>query len=66
MMEIKEMSNEYLMRFLLVEKRQIKTHQSTIKQIEDELNKRFDNGTLVERKEEENERKFLESNNINI
>ena len=54
MMEIKEMSNDYLMRLLICEKREIKTHQSTIKQIEDELNKRFDNGTLVERKEEEN------------
>lgn len=55
MMEIREMSNEYLMRCLICEKREIKTHQSTIKQIEDELNRRFDNGTLVERKEEENE-----------
>ena len=50
-MEIKDMSNEYLMRLLIGE---IKIHQSTVKQIEDELNKRFDNGTLVERKEEEN------------
>ncbi len=55
MMKISEMSNEHLMRTLLCEKREIKTHQSTIKQIEDELNKRFDNGTLVEGKEEENE-----------
>ena len=46
------MSNEYLMRFLIVEKRQIKTHQSTIKQIEEELNKRFDSGTLAEEEEE--------------
>lgn len=53
-MEIKELSNDYLMRLLICEKREIKTHQSTIKQIEDELNKRFDNGTLVEGKEEEN------------
>ena len=54
MMEIKEMSNEKLMRLLLCEKREIKTHQSTVKQIEDELNKRFDNGTLIEGKEEKN------------
>ncbi len=53
-MEIKDMSNEYLMRLLIGEKREIKIHQSTVKQIEDELNKRFDNGTLVERKEKEN------------
>ena len=55
MMEIKEMSNTQLFRHLICEEREIKTHQSTIKQIKDEINTRFDNGTLVEGKEEENE-----------
>lgn len=50
------MSNDYLTRWLLCEEREIKTKQSTIKQIKDELNKRFDNGTLIEGKEEENGR----------
>ena len=53
-MEIKEMSNEQLIRYYVCTKRELKTMQSTIKQYEDELNKRFDNGTLAERKEEEN------------
>ena len=52
-MEIREMTNEQLIRTLICEKREIKTHQSTTKQIEDELNKRFDEGILVEGKEEE-------------
>lgn len=46
------MTNEQLIRTLICEKREIKTHQSTIKQIEDELNKRFDEGILVERRKE--------------
>ena len=54
MIEIKEMSNTQLFRHLICEEREIKTHQSTIKQIKDEINTRFDNGTLVEGKDEEN------------
>lgn len=57
-MEIKEMSIYRLEREKISLKRQIKTLNSTIKQIDDELEKRFDkgeltNGTDREIKEEE-------------
>lgn len=55
MMKINEMTNSQLYRNLIGEKRELKTHQSTIKQIEEELERRFDNGTLIEGKEEKNE-----------
>ncbi len=48
------MSNERLMRGYVVEKRKLKKQMSTVKQFEEEIEKRFDNGTLVEGKEEEN------------
>lgn len=48
-MTIKEMNNEQLMRNYICTKREMKTLQSTIKQIEDELNKRFDMGNLIEK-----------------
>ena len=48
------MSNEQLMRYYVCTKKQMKDLQFTLKQYEDELNKRFDNGFLVERKEEKN------------
>ena len=51
-MTIKEMSNEQLFRYYICAKKELKTMQSTIRQYEDELNKRFDNQELVERKEE--------------
>lgn len=50
-MTIPEMSNEQLVRYYICTKRELKNIQSTIKQQEDELNKRFDNGKLVEEKE---------------
>lgn len=49
MMTVKEMSNERLMREYVVAKRQAKTLQSTIKQIEEELNERFDKNKLAEK-----------------
>ena len=52
-MTIKEMSNEYLMRFYICTKREMKTILSTIKQIEEELDKRFDTQKLIEKKESE-------------
>ena len=55
-MNIKEMTNTQLFRNLICEEREIKIHQSTIKQIKDEISTRFDNGTLIEGKEEENGR----------
>ena len=54
-MTIKEMNNEQLMRNYIGTKRELKTLQSIIKQIEDELNKRFDNGKLVEKERKEND-----------
>lgn len=53
-MTVKEMSNCYLMRYIICKEREIKTYQSALKEAKDELNKRFDEGTLVEGKEEEN------------
>ena len=47
------MSNESLMRGYVLEKR-LKNQMSVVKQYEEEIEKRFDNGTLVERKEKEN------------
>ena len=47
------MTNERLERERIFIKREIKIKQSILKQIEDELERRFDNGTLVEGKEEE-------------
>jgi len=49
---IKEMSNEQLMRYYICTKRELKTLQSTLKQQEDELNRRFDNGTLIQERED--------------
>lgn len=46
-MEIKEMSIYRLEREKISIKRQIKTLSSTIKQIDDELEKRFDKGELT-------------------
>lgn len=46
-MEIKEMSIYRLEREKISLKRQIKTLSSTIKQIDDELEKRFDKGELT-------------------
>ena len=51
-MTIKEMSNEYLMRFYIATKRELKTTQSTLKQIEEELDKRFDAQKLIEKESE--------------
>ena len=51
-MTIKEMSNEQLMRYYICTKRELKTLQSTLKQQEDELNRRFDNGTLIQERED--------------
>lgn len=48
------MSNESLMRGYVLEKRILKNQMSVVKQYEEEIEKRFDNGTLVERKEKEN------------
>lgn len=45
-MEIKDMSNETLLRYYICTKRQLKTLQSEIKQMETELDNRYDNGTL--------------------
>ncbi len=53
-MTINEMTNEQLMRYYICTKRQLKDLQLTVKQYEDELNRRFDNGDLIDRKEEEN------------
>lgn len=51
-MTISEMTNEQLMRYYVCAKRELKNMQSTIKQYEDELNKRFDTGKLKERESE--------------
>ena len=51
-MTIKEMSNEYLMRLYICTKRELKTTQSTLKQIEEELDKRFDAQKLTEKESE--------------
>lgn len=48
-MTINEMSNEYLMRLYVCTKRELKNTQSTLKQIEDELSKRFDEGKINEK-----------------
>ncbi len=45
-MEFKDMSNETLLRHYICAKRQLKTLQSQVKQIETELDNRYDNGTL--------------------
>lgn len=55
MMNFKKMSNEYLMRFYICTKREMKTTQSTLKQIEDELNERFDKGKLINEGENKND-----------
>lgn len=52
MMIIKEMSNEHLMRFYICTKRELKTTQSTLKQIEEELDKRFDTQKLIDKESE--------------
>lgn len=49
MMTYKEMDNEMLMRYYICSKRELKTLQSTIKQQEEELNKRFDTGELIKK-----------------
>lgn len=51
-MEIKDMNNAQLQRYRICTERQIKNLQSTLKQIKDEEEKRFDNGTLIDPKEE--------------
>ena len=45
----------YNIRCILCEEREIKNIQSIIKQCKDELNKRYDEGTLIDEEEEENE-----------
>lgn len=52
MMTFKEMSNEQLIRHYIFSKRELKHIQSVIKEEEEELNKRFDNQTLVEEESE--------------
>ena len=52
-MSIKEMSNEQLFRYYICAKKELKTMQGTIRQYEDELNKRFDNQELVGKEEKE-------------
>lgn len=51
-MTIKEMDNAYLVRFYISKKRELKTLQSTIKQIEAELDERFDKGKIINTEEE--------------
>ena len=52
-MTFKEMDNETLMRYHINYKRQIKTIQSSIKQIENELEERYDKGILINKEEKE-------------
>lgn len=58
-MEIKEMSIYRLEREKISLKRQIKTLSSTIKQIDDELEKRFDKGELTNGTDREIEEKKI-------
>lgn len=51
MMTFKEMDNETLIRYQINYKRQLKTMQSTIKQIENELEERYDRGSLINKEE---------------
>lgn len=51
-MEINEMSNTELQRHRICTEREMKILQSTIKQIKEEEEKRFDNGTLIDEKED--------------
>lgn len=46
MLEIKEMTNTEIIRHLIVVERELKTKQIEKKQLQDELNKRFDEGNL--------------------
>lgn len=55
-MTINEMDNLYLVRLYIQQKRELKTISSTIKQIEDELNSRFDKGKLSDCFEDEKEK----------
>lgn len=59
-MEIKEMSIYRLEREKISIKRQIKTLMSTIKQIDDELEKRFDKGELTNGTDREIEEKKVD------
>lgn len=59
-MEIKEMSIYRLEREKISLKRQIKTLSSTIKQIDDELEKRFDKGELTNGTDREIEEKKVD------
>ena len=45
-MNTEKMSNNQLMRYLIVVEKEIKLKQSEKKQIQDELNKRFEKGEL--------------------
>lgn len=59
-MKIKEMSIYRLEREKISLKRQIKTLSSTIKQIDDELEKRFDKGELTNGTDREIEEKKVD------
>lgn len=53
-MDIKDMSNAQLQRHRICAERELKTIQSTIKQLKDEEEKRYDDGKLSDKSEEEN------------